>query len=392
MKLAMIGFGQAGGKILDRFLEYDSTRGTGIIGHAVAVNSAKADLMGLDYVPNENRVLIGQSIVKGHGAGTKPELGEKCAEEDLEEIQSAIDKTASSEIDAFLVIAGLGGGTGSGGAPILAEHLQRLYVEPVYGLGILPSRDEGGIYNRNAARSFQGFAEAVDNLLAFDNDAFKSGGESIGEGYAEINDEIITRFGALFSAGEVEALGDNVAESVVDASEIINTLGSHGISTVGYASEAVDAGNESKGLLDRLRGGGSDQNGFSSSGDATNRITSLVRKATLGKLTLQAEIDSTQRALLLVSGPPDALSRKGIDKARKWLENQTECMEVRAGDYPLPNENRVAAIVVLSGVTDVPRVKEMQRMAIEAEERSEELKSQSEDDLEELIEYGDDEE
>ena len=391
MKLAMIGFGQAGGKILDRFLEYDSTRGTGIVGHAVAVNSAKADLMGLDYVPHENRVLIGQSIVKGHGAGTEPELGEKCATEDIEEIQSAIDRMVSSEIDAFLIIAGLGGGTGSGGAPVLAERLQRLYVEPVYGLGILPSRDEGGIYNRNAARSFQGFAEVVDNLLAFDNDAFKSGGESLGEGYAEINDEIITRFGALFSAGEVEALGDNVAESVVDASEIINTLGDHGITSVGYASETVEQGNSGGGLLDKLRGG-KDENGFSSGGDATNRITALVRKATLGKLTLQCEVESTERALLLVSGPPDALNRKGVDKARKWLEDKTQCMEVRAGDYPLPNEEKVAAIVVLSGVTDIPRVKEMQRMAIEAEERSEELKSKSKDGLEELIEYGDDEE
>ena len=391
MKLAMIGFGQAGGKILDRFLEYDSTRGTGIVGHAVAVNSAKADLMGLDYVPHENRVLIGQSIVKGHGAGTEPELGEKCATEDIEEIQSAIDRMVSSEIDAFLIIAGLGGGTGSGGAPVLAERLQRLYVEPVYGLGILPSRDEGGIYNRNAARSFQGFAEVVDNLLAFDNDAFKSGGESLGEGYAEINDEIITRFGALFSAGEVEALGDNVAESVVDSSEIINTLGDHGITSVGYASETVEQGNSGGGLLDKLRGG-KDENGFSSGGDATNRITALVRKATLGKLTLQCEVESTERALLLVSGPPDALNRKGVDKARKWLEDKTQCMEVRAGDYPLPNEDKVAAIVVLSGVTDIPRVKEMQRMAIEAEERSEELKSKSKDGLEELIEYGDDEE
>ncbi len=391
MKLAMIGFGQAGGKILDRFLEYDSTRGTGIIGHAVAVNSAKADLMGLDYVPNENRVLIGQSVVKGHGTGTEPELGEKCTEEDIEEIQSAIDRMVSSEIDAFLIIAGLGGGTGSGGAPVLANHLQRLYVEPIYGLGVLPSRDEGGIYNRNAARSFQNFAENVDNLLTFDNDAFKTGGESLGEGYAEINDEIITRFGALFSAGEVEAMGDNVAESVVDASEIINTLGEHGISSIGYASEPVQVQRESKGLLDRLRGGSDHQNGFASSGDSTNQITSLVRKATLGKLTLQCDVGSTQRALLLVSGPPQALNRKGIDKARKWLEDQTGCMEVRAGDYPLPNEDKVAAIVVLSGVTDIPRVKEMQRMAIEAEERSEELRSGSKDDLEDLIKYGDDE-
>ena len=387
MKLAMIGFGQAGGKVLDRFLEYDSTRGTGIIGHAVAVNTAKADLMGLDYVPERNRILIGQSVVKGHGAGTEPELGERCAREDMEEIQSAIDQMTTSQIDAFLVLAGLGGGTGSGGAPVLAEHLQRLYVEPVYGLGVLPARDEGGIYNRNAARSFQKFANAVDNLLVFDNDAFKTGGESLHQGYAEINAEIVSRFGALFSAGEVEALGDHVAESVVDASEIINTLGNHGITSVGYASEQLQT--EKQGLLDRFRGN-SDGDGLSDAGDATNRITSLVRRATLGKLTLQCEVDSTERALLLVSGPPRALNRKGIDKARKWLEETTNCLEVRAGDYPLPNEDRVAAIVVLSGVTDVPRVKEMQRMAIEAEENVEQLRAKSKDDLQKLIEYGED--
>ncbi|MFQ3319930.1 MAG: cell division GTPase FtsZ, partial [Natronomonas sp.] len=86
-----------------------------------------------------------------------------------------------------------------------------------------------------------------------------------------------------------------------------------------------------------------------------------------------------------------AINRKGVDKARKWLENTTQCMEVRAGDYPLPNEDKVAAIVVLSGVTDVPRVKEMQRMAIEAEENVEQLRAQSKEDLDKLIEYGDDE-
>ena len=390
MKLAMIGFGQAGGKILDRFLEYDSTRGTGIIGHAVAVNTAKADLMGLEFVPNENRVLIGQSIakVKGHGAGTKPELGERCAREDMEEIQSAIDQMTTSEIDAFLVLAGLGGGTGSGGAPVLAEHLQKLYVEPIYGLGILPAKDEGGIYNRNAARSFQNFVESVDNLLVFDNDAFKTGGESLHEGYSEINAEIVTRFGTLFSAGEVEALGDNIAESVVDASEIINTLGEYGITSVGYASEKVESNNG--GLLDRFRNN-NNSDGVTGAGDATNRISALVRRATLGKLTLQCEVDSTERALLLVSGPPEHLNRKGVDKARKWLEETTGCLEVRAGDYPMDYEDRVATIVVLSGVTDVPRVREMQRLAIEAEANIEELRAQSQEDLEQLIEYGDDE-
>ena len=51
MKLAMIGFGQAGGKIVDKFLEYDEATGSGIVRSAVAVNTAKADLLGLERIP-----------------------------------------------------------------------------------------------------------------------------------------------------------------------------------------------------------------------------------------------------------------------------------------------------------------------------------------------------
>ncbi|MFW6376808.1 MAG: cell division protein, partial [archaeon] len=91
MKLAMIGFGQAGGKIVDKFLEYDAETGSGIVRSAVAINTAKADLMGLERVPEENRVLIGQARVKGHGVGADNELGAEIAEEDIDEIQGAID-------------------------------------------------------------------------------------------------------------------------------------------------------------------------------------------------------------------------------------------------------------------------------------------------------------
>ncbi len=143
MKLAMVGFGQAGGKILDKFLEYDRRNGSDIVRAALAVNTAKADLVGLENVPEENRVLIGQSRVKGHGVGADNELGSEVAEEDIDELVAAMDDVPAHEVDAFLIIAGLGGGSGSGGGPVLARHLKRIYTEPVYALGILPSADEG---------------------------------------------------------------------------------------------------------------------------------------------------------------------------------------------------------------------------------------------------------
>ncbi|MFB6217997.1 MAG: tubulin/FtsZ family protein [Halobacteriaceae archaeon] len=386
MKLAMVGFGQAGGKILDKFIEYDKRHDSGIVRAAVAVNTAKADLMGLEYVPEENRVLIGQSRVKGHGVGADNELGAEIAEEDRDEVMGAIDNIPVHEVDAFLIIAGLGGGTGSGGAPVLAKHLKRIYTEPVYGLGILPGSDEGGIYTLNAARSFQTFVGEADNLLVFDNDAWRKSGESMESGYEEINEEIVTRFGVLFGAGEVET-GGEVAESVVDSSEIINTLDSGGVSTIGYAAETVADEEANSGLLSKLRG---DEEPTDSAA-TTNRITSLVRKAALGRLTLPCEIDGTERALLVTAGPPQFLNRKGIERGRKWLEEQTGSMEVRGGDYPVPESSQVASVVLLSGVTNVPRIKELQQVAIEAQDNIEDIKAQSEANLQDLVEDDEDE-
>ena len=384
MKLAMIGFGQAGGKIVDKFIEYDELTGSNIVRSAIAVNTAKADLLGLEHVPEDNRVLIGQARVKGHGVGADNELGAEIAEEDIDEVQGAIDNIPVHEIDAFLIVAGLGGGTGSGGSPVLAKHLKRIYTEPVYGLGVLPGSDEGGIYTLNAARSFQTFVREVDNLLVFDNDAWRKTGESVEGGYEQINDEIVRRFGVLFGAGEV-GTGDNVAESVVDSSEIINTLSGGGVSTVGYDAEGVET-TGSGGLLSRFKG----EEDNIESANTTNRITSLVRKAALGRLTLPCEIEGAERALLVVSGPPKHLNRKGIERGRKWLEDQTGSMEVRGGDYPIDEPN-VAAAVLLSGVHNVPRIKELQQVAIEAQENIDEIQDESEENLEALVEDDEDE-
>ncbi|MXR39754.1 cell division protein [Halobaculum sp. WSA2] len=388
MKLALIGFGQAGGKIVDKFVQYDQRTGSEIVRAAIAVNTAKADLMGLEEIPESQRVLIGQSRVKGHGVGADNELGAEIAEEDMDEVQGAIDSIPVHEVDAFLVVAGLGGGTGSGGAPVLAKHLKRIYTEPVYGLGVLPGSDEGGIYTLNAARSFQTFVREVDNLMVFDNDAWRKTGESVSGGYDEINEEIVKRFGILFGAGEVDQ-GQEVAESVVDSSEIINTLAGGGVSTVGYASEEVEETAGGGGLLSRLTGDDGDDD--LDTAHTTNRITSLVRKAALGRLTLPCEIDGTERALLVMAGPPEHLNRKGIERGRKWLEEETGSMEVRGGDYPVSGSGFVASVILLSGVTNVPRIKELQQVAIEAQDNIDDIQQESQDNLDTLISDDEDE-
>ncbi len=381
MKLALIGYGQAGGKIVDEFVRYDEEVGGGFVNAAIAVNTATADLRGIEHVDEDDRVLIGQSRVKGHGVGADNDLGAAVTEADIDEIQAAIDRVPVHDLDAFLIVAGLGGGTGSGGAPVLATHLKRLYTEPVYGLGVLPGTDEGGIYTLNAARSFQTFVREVDNLLVFDNDAWRRTGESVGAGFDRTNREIVERFGLLFAAGEVDDTGA-VAESVVDSSEIINTLSGGGVSSIGYATEAVDRGDD--GLLSRLTRSDDGDHAISS----TNRMASVIRKATLGRLTLPCEPSSADRALVVASGPPAALNRKGIERGRSWLEEETGSMEVRGGDYPRLGTDRVGSIVLLSGVTDVPRIEQLQEVAVEAKHTTATIEANSQDGFETLVDTG----
>jgi cell division GTPase FtsZ len=245
----------------------------------------------------------------------------------------------------------------------------------------LPGSDEGGIYTLNAARSFQTFVREVDNLLVFDNDAWRKTGESVQGGYDEINSEIVRRFGILFGAGEIGE-GEEVAESVVDSSEIINTLSGGGVSTIGFAEEEVETAS-SGGLLSRFTGDDSAEE--LDTANTTNRITSLVRKAALGRLTLPCEIDGAERALVVLAGPPNYLNRKGIERGRKWLEEQTGSMEVRGGDYPTKATGRVSSVVLLSGVTNVPRIKELQQVAIEAQDNIDNIQQESDDNLEELV-------
>lgn len=384
MKVFLIGFGQAGGKIADLFLEYQLRTGSKSIVRAMAINTAQSDLMGLKYVPMEDRLLIGQTVAKGHGVGADNELGAKVAADDIYTIQSAIDRRGTHKVDAFFILSSLGGGTGSGGAPVLARRLKKLYTEPVYSIGILPSNDEGALYSLNAARSLMTLVKEVDNLFLFDNDAWKVEGATLQESYRAMNEEVARRFSIILGAGE-ETLSRGVGEKVVDASEIINTLSTGGISSVGYAREEVGPASPAGKvpLLGSLLGGR--KRGSIETLDNTTRIVSLVRRAVMGRLTIPCDVTTAEKALVLVAGPPDFLDRKGVEKARIWIEELIEGTEVRGGDYPVPGSNYVADVVVLSGVSEVPRIKELQKQALEAQERIKDFATKKDKKVTELL-------
>jgi cell division GTPase FtsZ len=362
MRVFFIGFGQAGGKVVDMFIEQDKRMQTQSF-RGIAVNTARTDLMGLKNIELKDRLLIGQTVVKGHGVGTDNVTGARVTADEIDAIINAIDTRGTHDVDAFVIIAGLGGGTGSGGSPVLARHLKRIYREPVYAIGILPAPEEGRLYSYNAARSLSTLVNEADNTFIFDNSAWKNEGESVKDAYNRLNDEIVRRFGVLFRAGEVGKAG--IGEMVVDSSEVINTLRGGGISTVGYAiSEKVSprTKQQNPGFLSGLMRKKEKTEEVLTGEDKSAKIIALVRRAMLGRLTLPCDYSTAERGLVLLAGPPDEMDRKGVEKSKSWVEENIAGVEVRGGDYPVQSDY-VAAVVVLATIGNAPRITDLLEIA-----------------------------
>ncbi len=339
MKVVLIGVGQAGGKVTQAIVEFDHEMGFGAVQDAFAVNTAASDLQSLDI----DSMLIGQDRVKGHGVGGDNELGAEVMQAEATEVMDQLAGRVTSEIEAVMIVAGLGGGTGSGGAPALAKELRRIHDIPVYVLGILPGRDEGSIYQANAGRSLKTVVRESDAAILIDNDAWRESGESVEEGFASINEQISQRVGLLLASGETV---DGVAESVVDSSEIINTLRDGGVASLGYATAEASE----------------------DAGENVNVITSLARSALLTSMSLPDAVEA-EAALVVVAGAPDRISRKGVERARKWVEEETGSLQVRGGDFPLDTD-RLGALVLLGGVERSRRLEQFMQRAKEARDES----------------------
>src|SRR5690554_4876873 len=112
LNFGFIGIGQCGGNIANEFTK---------LGYkAIAINTAKSDLLKLDNIQKNNKLLINTGV---QGAGKNPEIGRRALEEHIEDVMHLINLVFDESIDMIYVCAGLGGGTGSGITPLLTQVL-----------------------------------------------------------------------------------------------------------------------------------------------------------------------------------------------------------------------------------------------------------------------------
>ncbi len=154
--IKVIGVGGGGGNAVDRMIE-SAVQGIEFI----VVNT---DNQILQRSKAQLRIQIGEKVTRGLGAGANPEIGQKAAEESAEEIEQAIEGT-----DMLFITAGMGGGTGTGAAPVVAQIARKLGILTV-GVVTKPFRFEGARRMQNAERGIRELEQFVDSLVIVPND------------------------------------------------------------------------------------------------------------------------------------------------------------------------------------------------------------------------------
>jgi cell division GTPase FtsZ len=365
MKIATIGVGNAGSKVSDSFLEMCKETGRDIISDTFVFNTAESDLRVLEHVPKSKQILLTSHDTQATGTGNKPELGAELMENNLNVVKNALSSIPISKTDALVVLASLGGGTGSGGAPIVSNKLREWFDIPVFGFAILPN--ERGHYEFNAARSFMDFGRTTDNLFIVDNAEYLSADESIRDNYQRINRDIAKKWVTLLSAGEQSK--EN-AEMYVDAADLFAVLEMGGVSVQGYATQPAEPAN-SGGLINKFRTNGQDTN----RGILSQKLVDTVKSATKN-LTTEAELETAEGAVLLVSGPPEELTQRGIDEARQYLQNLTGAQRIAHGDDPQTGMTEMAAAVLFTNVGNVRRIDELKQRGKTAKQEMEQRREE----------------
>jgi len=127
----------------------------------IAVNT---DKQALSQSNAPHKIQIGEKLTKGLGAGANPEIGQKAAEESKEEIESVLEGA-----DMVFITAGMGGGTGTGAAPIVAEIAKSMGILTV-GVVTKPFHFEGKARMRNADIGIENLKGKVDSLVTIPNE------------------------------------------------------------------------------------------------------------------------------------------------------------------------------------------------------------------------------
>ncbi|MDD2213205.1 MAG: cell division protein FtsZ [Oscillospiraceae bacterium] len=195
--IRVVGVGGGGCNAVDRMISED-VRGIEFI-------TLNTDHQALERSKASKRIQLGEKITRGLGAGANPEIGEKAAAESRDEITALIRGT-----DLLFITAGMGGGTGTGGAPVVAQIAQDLGILTV-AVVTRPFRFEGAKRMENAENGIRALEQYVDSLIVVPNDKL-----------LEITDEDTSLNDAFSMADQVLKYGVTGIADLISIDGVVN--------------------------------------------------------------------------------------------------------------------------------------------------------------------------
>jgi cell division protein FtsZ len=305
-RIKVVGAGGAGNNTITRMMEI------GIVGaETIAVNTDAQDLL---YSDADTKVLIGKEITGGLGAGGDPKVGMESAKESKDDIQKVLEGS-----DLVFITCGLGGGTGTGSSPVIAEVAKKLGALTI-GVCTLPFAMEGQQRMTNAHQGLENLRKVVDTIITIPNDrlldivpdvslatAFKVADEILVNAVKGIT-ELITKPGLIN----------------LDLADVRTVMSGGGIAMIGMGES-----------------------------DTENRAMEAVEKALTNPL-LSLEIDGATGALINVTGGPDIT----IKEAQEIVESVSSRLSPDAKIIWGAQVNKelhdtIKTLVIVTGVKEI---------------------------------------
>lgn len=271
-KIKVIGAGGSGCNTINRIAE------VGIVGtETIAINTDAQDLL---YTSADKKILIGKDLTKGLGAGGQPKVGEEAAKESEAELRQHVQGS-----DMVFITCGLGGGTGTGSAPVVAEIAKKSGALSV-AIVTLPFHMEGGRRTENALLGLEMLERNVDTLIVIPNDKLLEIAQDLPLHTAfKVADEILTN--------AVKGIAELVTKAGLvnlDFADIRAVMGNGGVALIGVGES-----------------------------DTADRAPEAVEKAINNPL-LDVDISGASGALINVAGGSDLK----LDEAKTVVEAISE--------------------------------------------------------------------
>jgi len=273
--IKVVGAGGGGNNTINRLTEV-GVKGT----ETIAINTDAQDLL---YTTADHKILIGKEVTQGLGAGSIPKVGEESARESESEIKKSLQGS-----DMVFITCGLGGGTGTGSAPVVAEVAKKMGALTV-AIVTMPFTMEGQRRYQNAMYGLEKLEQLVDTLIVIPNDKLLELAPDLPLHTSfKVADEILTN--------AVKGIAELVTKAGLvnlDFADIRAVMGNGGVALIGVGES-----------------------------DSENRAIEAVEKAIQNPL-LDVDISGANGALINVAGGPDMT----LEEAKKIVETVSERLE-----------------------------------------------------------------